>query len=301
MVAQVPLVWRVRRGIWRRGSVKKQLKSLWYGAIWHLALPFLMIALLTAPGCGRAAPPAVTVAAAASLKDVLAEVAGQFTAATGREVALTFGASGALAAQVRQGAAIDVFVSADAGHVDRLIGAEALVADTRTTVAGNDLVVVVPADSSARALPSLAGLGGAEFGRVAVGEPRAVPAGRYAAQAFGRLGLAERLRPKLVYAADVRQALAYVAAGEVDAAVVYGSDAAAAAGKVRVVALVDPALHDPIRYDAAVVAGAKQAEGARAFVAYLQTAAARGVFRKYGFAPAPAPNDPSEAAGPGAR
>ncbi len=258
----------------------------------------LLLALTLVPAaCGRGAPAdtAPRVAAAASLKDVLAAAADAYRADTGGSVAFTFGASGTLAAQIRQGAPVDLYLSADARTVDRLADAGAILLETRATVAGNRLVIVAPADSAADSaadsgadsgadpLASPADLAGPGFAKIAAGEPTAVPAGRYAAQAFARLGLTEALRPKLVYAADVRQALAYAAAGEVDAAVVYASDARAAAGKVRVLATIDPALHDPIHYDAAVVAGSKNAAAARAFLDYLRSPAGRAVFARYGF------------------
>ena len=257
------------------------------------AVLLLGLALLPA-ACRRAAPAqsAVRVAAAASLKDVLTAAADAYRADTGRSVAFTFGASGTLAAQVRQGAPIDLYLSADAALVDRLADAGAIVAGTRATVAGNRLVIVAPAGSTAGPLAGPADLTGPAFAKIAAGEPTAVPAGRYAAQVFVRLGLTERLRPKLVYAADVRQALAYAAAGEVDAAVVYASDARAAAGKVRVLATIDPALHDPIRYDAAVVAGSNNAAAARAFLDYLKSPAGQAAFGRYGFAKSDGGNPP---------
>ena len=244
----------------------------------------LILALfLTTFGCDRqASNPPLRVAAAASLKDVLNQLSTEY----GRPVELTFGASGALASQIRQGAPIDVYLSADAANVDALVKSGDLLLDTRLTVAGNDLVLVVPSGAASTA-GSFADLARPRFKRIAVGEPKTVPAGRYARQVLDRLKLTDKLQDKLVEAVDVRQVLAYVAAGEVDAGIVYGSDAAAAGGKVRVYAVADPSTHEPIRYDAAVVKASNREAAGGDFLAFLRSPKAQKAFADLGFSPPP--------------
>lgn len=118
--------------------------------------------------------------------------------------------------------------------------------------------------------------------RIAVGEPRTVPAGDYAAQVFEKLGLAKELSPKLVPAENVRQVLTYVETGNVDAGVVYLTDALGSK-KVSIAAKADPSTHIPILYPVAVLKSTKNAEAAKAFESFLFAQPASRIFRKHGF------------------
>jgi molybdate transport system substrate-binding protein len=154
-------------------------------------------------------------------------------------------------------------------------------------VARNALVLVVPADAkggpaSFEALRDVAG-------KVAVGEPRTVPAGQYAAQVIRSLKLAERLSPELVYGTNVRQVLAYVERGEVAAGLVYATDALESGDKVRVVATADEKTHDPIVYPGVVVTATKHRGAAERFLAHLGSPPAARALGARGFVmPAPA-------------
>jgi molybdate transport system substrate-binding protein len=119
--------------------------------------------------------------------------------------------------------------------------------------------------------------------RVAVGKPKSVPAGEYAAEVFDSLKIAEAVKGKLVYGANVRQVLDYVRRGEVDAGVVYATDAAEAGDGVTVVATAPEGSHRPIEYVGAVITGAKHAGAAGKFLEYLTGDAGRGALGKRGF------------------
>lgn len=220
--------------------------------------------------------------AAASLRDAFQEIGKQYEARYGRRVSFNFGASGALQKQIEAAAPVDVFASAGAQQMDALAAKELIDRQTRRDFARNELVVVSP-QGDASSVNSFAGLDAAAVRRIAVGNPRTVPAGQYAEQVFNKLGLAEKLRPKLILAEDVRQVLDYVARGETDAGVVYRTDAQAASGSVRIAAAAPENSHDPIQYPIAVIRESHNAEAARAFVELVTGAEGQAVLRRHGF------------------
>jgi molybdate transport system substrate-binding protein len=255
-------------------------------------LLFAVAWLPAAPAAGET----VRVGAAISLKDALADVVSAYEADTGDKVELSLGSSGQLLAQIKNGADVDVFVSAAAKQVDELERAGLAAAATRRTVVSNTLVLVVPAGKDAPA--SFEALGNPAGGRVAAGEPKTVPAGQYAAQVFAALKLTDALAGRLVYGTNVRQVLAYVERGEVAAGVVYGTDAREAGGKVRVVATAAPGTHEPIVYLGVVLTATKRPAAAKRFLDYLGSAKARAALRARGFV---VPADEAAATRPGGR
>lgn len=240
-------------------------------------------------GCGRPADGAagegevrLTVSAASSLRDALTEIAGRFEVERpGTRVRLNLGASGALRQQIEHGARVDVFVSAAERPMDALAERGLIDPATRRTLAGNELVLVVPAGSPA-AVDGFQDLASPTVERVALGAPASVPAGEYAAQALRALGIAEVVAGKTVYAQHVRQVLAYVESGNVDAGIVYRTDAAAS-DRVRVVAAAPPVTHRPVTYPLAVVRSTRHPREARAFAEYLLGPEAAAVLERHGF------------------
>lgn len=224
-----------------------------------------------------------TVSAAVSLKDVFNEIGALYKAKTGRAVNFNFGASGALQKQIETGAPVDVFASAGQKQMDELAAKNLTDADTRRDFARNALVMIVPADAKI-ALASFSDLTKPEVGKIAVGNPKTVPAGEYSEQLLERMNLKNSLRPKLIFAEDVRQVLDYVARGETDAGIVYATDARAAGEKVRVAAIADENAHAPILYPIAIVKDSKHKQAAREFIELVASAEGREVLQKHGFA-----------------
>lgn len=221
----------------------------------------------------------LTVSAAASLGDAMKAIAPLFEAQhPGVTLRFNLAASGVLLQQLAAGAPIDVLVTADEETLDRAAAQKLIDPATRRVLATNALVLVAPAGSNLAGLDALTGPG---VKRIALGKPGSVPAGRYAQQALEARGQWAALQGKLVPADHVRQVLDYVARGEVEAGFVYATDAASAAGKVRVVATVGG--HAPIRYPMAVASDAGQPALARAFVQFLASPAAQAVLRQQGF------------------
>ncbi|HUJ71243.1 MAG TPA: molybdate ABC transporter substrate-binding protein [Verrucomicrobiae bacterium] len=223
----------------------------------------------------------LTVYAAASLSDVLQELSTEYAKQTGEKLVFNFSASSTLERQIEEGAPADVFFSADEEKMDSLERKGLLLAGTRHSLLSNSLVIVVPADASWQ-LTSAFDLTNAVIQRIAIAEPQSVPAGIYAKQYLSKLGLWNRLVSKCVPAENVRAALAAIESGNVDAGIVYKTDARISR-TVRVAYEVPPAEGPKISYPVAVLKDSKAADAAKRLIHYLKSEAALQVFRKYGF------------------
>jgi molybdate transport system substrate-binding protein len=238
------------------------------------------VALLGAAGALAQAAD-LTVSAAASLTNAFKELGPAFEAQNpGTKVVFNFAASDALLAQIAKGAPVDVFASADQEAMDRAETQKVVTPGTRRNFVGNSLVMIVPSDS-ALGLKAPADLVKAEVKRVAIGNPAGVPVGRYTKGSLEAAKLWAPVEPKAVTAQSVRQALDYVARGEVEAGFVYATDAAIMPDKVRVVATVPT--ETAITYPIAVVAGGPNPEAARKFLDFLATPAAQAVLTRHVF------------------
>ena len=223
----------------------------------------------------------LTVSAASSLTNAFRDLGPAFEAQNpGTTVVFNFGASDALLAQIAKGAPADVFASADPEAMDRAGAQRLLAPGSRRDFAGNSLVMVVPGDS-ALGLKTLADLQKPEVKRVAIGNPASVPVGRYTKAALITARLWAAVEPKAVFAQNVRQALDYVARGEVEAGFVYATDAAIMKDKVRVAASVPT--DTPITYPIAAVAGAPNPQAAAKFLDFVLTPAAQAMLARHGF------------------
>lgn len=223
----------------------------------------------------------LTVSAAASLTNAFKEIAPLFEARhPDTTVRLNFGASGALLQQIAKGAPADVFASADQESMDQAQARSLVKPAERRNFVSNSLVVIVPA-TGAPSPKVLADLGQPAYGRIAIGVPASVPVGRYTQGVLEKAGLWTTIEPKMIGAQNVRQALDYVARGEVDAGFVYGTDAAVMADKVKVALTVPTEV--PVLYPIAPVASGPNAAAAQKFVAFVLTPPAQAVLAKYGF------------------
>jgi molybdate transport system substrate-binding protein len=233
----------------------------------------------------------ITVSAAISLKESLQEIATKYETSTHDHVVFNFDASGKLAAQIRQGALVDAFISADQQQMDQLDKARAITPASRRVVVNNTLVLIVPAEdkNSPRDFADLAKDHGK---KIAIGEPKTVPAGRYAEQTLASLKLDKAVASRLVYGESVRQVLTYVEQDEVCGGIVYRTDARQAGEKVKVVATADEASHDRIEYPAAVITSSAHADAAKKFLDYLATDPAKKIFIDKGFT-VPTPKSPA--------
>ncbi len=232
-------------------------------------------------------PVSLTVSAAISLKEPLDAFAQNYNRQhPDVRVVCNYGASGTLQQQIEQGAPVDIFISAGEKQMDTLQNENLLTAGTRRDLLANQLVLIAPANSTT--LHNFNDLAKLSVKSVAAGEPRTVPAGMYAQQVLEHLHLLPALKSKLVYAANVRQVLAYVETSNAAAGLVYITDARIS-NRVRVVATAPSASHDPILYPVALLNASKSPQAARALLDALESPQSLALFEKYGFTASPAP------------
>jgi molybdate transport system substrate-binding protein len=222
------------------------------------------------------------IAAASSLKDALQDIEPLYRQAhPGVTLHFNFASSGALQQQIEQGAPADVFFSAAEKQMNALQQKKLILEDTRRVVLSNQLALVTPVQESS--VKNLQDLKTAAVKRIAVGEPRSVPVGQYAAETFQQENLTSALRPKLVLASNVRQVLQFVESGNAQAGIVYLTDAKPAK-QVKITQTIPNTLHAPIVYPVAVVKHSKNPDAAQKFTQFLSSPAANQIFvEKYGF------------------
>jgi molybdate transport system substrate-binding protein len=225
----------------------------------------------------------LTVSAAISLKNAFEQIGKLFEAEhKGTKVNFNFGASGDLLRQIEGGAPVDVFAAAAQKDMDEAEKRGLIMPNSRVNFAGNSIVLIIPVDSKIR-IQNFQDIGLAQVGTIAAGNPKTVPAGRYAEEVFVHFKLLSAIKEKLIYAEHVRQVLDYVARGEVDAGVVYSTDAMARAKDVKIVATAPEESHSLVIYPAAVVSKTARQGLAKAFVTFLASEESRKVLKQYGF------------------
>jgi molybdate transport system substrate-binding protein len=252
------------------------------------ALPAAARAQASAGAAGSAAPVEITIYAASSLRDVLRELAPAVEAATGTRLVFNLGASNDLARQIVAAHKADLFFSADEAWMDHLATAGRVDADSRCAPLANRLVVVVPAES-ALAIAGARDLADPAIRRIALANPEAVPAGKYAKAWLESRGVWTEIADRVIPALDVRAALAAVEASAADAGVVYRTDAALST-RIRVAFALPEGEGPRIVYSLAALQGRPHLEASRAIAAWLAGPRAAPVFERYGsIAAAPRP------------
>ncbi|NJK76196.1 MAG: molybdate ABC transporter substrate-binding protein [Oscillatoriales cyanobacterium RU_3_3] len=260
--------------------MKKRAIAFLSGLFFALMLAVGFKAIMPIPTSAQ--PTTLLIAAAASLQNALEEIDPIFEKANpGVAVNYNFAASGPLQRQIEQGAPVDVFISAASAQMEALQNQNLILTDTRRNLLTNNLVLIVP-NNSALGLSNFRQLSNSNVKKISVGEPRSVPAGRYAEEVFGKLGILEQVRSKLVYGNSVRNVLGAVESGNADAGVVYVTDAKIS-DRVKQVATAPSNLHSPIVYPIAVIRASRKQQPARAYVQFLRSKQARDIFQKYGF------------------
>ena len=241
----------------------------------------VMSAVFSICAASAAGAAQITVGAAASLTNAFKEVAQQYEAENpDTTVRVTFAASDVVLQQILNGAPIDVFASADQKAMDKAVAEGAVDPASRKDFVRNEVVLIVPKDDS-QTIKSIADLKADGVTRIAIGNPATVPVGRYTQAGLEQSGDWAGIEPKTLKAQSVRQALDYVARGEVDAGFVFGTDATLAADKViRVQSLATP---DAVLYPIALTVRDGRSSEAQAFLAYVLSDKGQEILDKYGF------------------
>jgi molybdate transport system substrate-binding protein len=263
--------------------IKKSLK-LFTGFFLIILLSAIPFGMRSADQVGLAqssaqSPVNLLVSAAASLQPSLQNI----TTIASATITYNFGASGALQQQIEQGAPVDVFISAGVKQMDALESKGLL--SFKANLLTNRLALITPKDSQIK-LSNFSQLLNPNIKRIAIAEPRIVPVGKYATEVLQNLGILEKLQPKFVLGNNVRFVLAAVESGDVDAGIVYVTDAKSSE-KVVISAIADPKLHSPIIYPIGILKSSKNPEAAKQYVQFLQSVKAQAIFKNYGFGTIP--------------
>jgi molybdate transport system substrate-binding protein len=262
---------------------KQETGSRWLKKCAGVSILALCMLFPMEPMTNAAPSQEITVSAAISLKDAFEAIGKVFRQKHPEaKVLFNFGGSGDLAMQIQAGAPVDVFAPAAQKDMDDIGKKDLIVPDSRKDFAKNAVVLVKPAHSMIP-LQALTELSKKEVRKIAIGNPKTVPAGRYAEEALRHFNLWDATKEKLIFAENVRQVLDYVARNEVDAGLVYSTDAMARSKEVTIVMKLPEESHQPVVYPIAVVKGTKVEALARGFVDLVRSAEGQSILIQYGF------------------
>jgi molybdenum ABC transporter, periplasmic molybdate-binding protein len=230
----------------------------------------------------KSSDPAIelNISAAASLKEAMTDIQEEFKKVK-PNVTLTvnYGASGSLQQQIEQGAPCDIFISAGQSQMKALNDKSLLLDNTVKDLVKNDLVLVGPKDTT---ITSVSDLNTDKVKKIAVGEPKSVPAGKYADEVFTSLGIKDAVNSKLVFAKDVKEVLAWSTSGNAEVGFVYKSDALSSPNS-KIIETIAADKHSPITYPIGVIKATKNPDAAKAFEDFLFTDTCKVIFEKYGY------------------
>ena len=225
----------------------------------------------------------ITVYCAASLTNVISEIVSDFKEKEKVEVKLNLASSGTLARQIENGANPSVFISANKKWVDYLVQLQLTIPETEKSIAGNSMVLIAPLNSKLDSVTFSYKINLPELfeGRISIGDPQYVPAGTYAVQVLKKLGCEKELEPRFLPAKDVRSALMVVELGEVEAGIVYKTDAMESK-KVKIITEFPDSLHEPVNYYMVMIKNQKN-ELSTNLYNYIVSDEMTSVWKKYGF------------------
>lgn len=247
------------------------------------ALFVAVIVLLCGPGAAAAQD--LTLSVAISMKEAMEEIGRRFEQShPGVRLHYNFGGSGDLQKQIEAGAPVDVVISAADRQMDELERKGLIVPGSRRTFARNALSIIVPADARLT-ITRAPDLLRPQVQRIAIGNPKTVPAGQYAEESLRALGLWDAVRPKLVFGENVRQVVEYVVRGEVEAGFVYVTDLAGRAKQAKEAIRPPQSSYRPVTYPVAVVAGSRHATLGQAFIDLLSSGEGQKALARLGFQP----------------
>lgn len=238
---------------------------------------------IVSPNVYPASVDELTVSAAISLKNAFEDL-GRIFENRHKEIKVlfNFGASGDLMRQIAAGAPVDVFASAALKDMEDLDHQGLIRPNSKINFAGNTMVLIMPNNGSVQG-KFFQDLKDDRIKRIAIGNPKTVPAGRYAQEVLTRLNLWEGLKDKLILAENVRQVLDYVARGEVDAGLVYSTDAQTRFKEIKIISTAPEGSHRPILYPIGIIQGTKMESLAKEFIALVLSREGKNILQRYGF------------------
>jgi len=226
-------------------------------------------------------PSSLTVSAAISLKDALEEIKPLYQKEKPQvEITYNFGSSGSLWQQIEQGAPVDLFISAANKQIDDLESKQKLLTDSRKILVTNQLVLIT--NKNQNNVNKFEDLTKAEITKIVLGEPKSVPAGKYGEEVLKYYKILDQVKSKIIYGKDVRQILTYVETENVNAGLVYITDAKTSE-KVRIAMTAPQDSHSKIVYPIAILKDSKNPDIAKTFEDFLLSNTSKTIFEKYGF------------------
>lgn len=226
----------------------------------------------------------VLVLAAASLTDVLTELATTYKDTTGVTVTFSFASSGALQTQIESGSPADIFFSAAQKQMDALEEKGLIEIDTRKNLLENKVVLITPVDSTLN-IKSFNDLANPNVKKIGLGEPKSVPVGQYSEEILNNLSILDIVKSKSIYGSDVRNVLSWVETGEVDCGIVYETDAKIA-NNINIITQAPEGSHKRVIYPIAIINSSSNVEEAQKFIDYISTDSSMEIFKRYGFSSA---------------
>ena len=226
------------------------------------------------------------ISAAASLQDVMKAIKPLYQKAyPDQEIVYNFASSGSLQHQIEQGAPVDVFISAAVDKMDALEEKDLILTETRHDLLKNRMVLVTQKGNKVNLnITDFKDLTSQKVNLIALGEPKSVPAGKYAQEMLVFFNIAGKINSKAVYGKDVRQVLNYVATGNVEVGIVYQTDAQVS-DNVEIISIAPKDSHSPVIYPITVIKDSNAQETGKELIEFLTTDEAQTIFEEYGFVP----------------
>ena len=223
----------------------------------------------------------IYVLAAASLTDVLTELANNYKQETSTEIIFSFASSGALQAQIEASAPADIFFSAAQKQMNALEEKGLIDSETRKDLLENKVVLISPKNSNLN-IKSFTDITNSNVKKLGLGEPKSVPVGQYSEEILSNLSILDIAKEKAVYGSDVRNVLDWVETAEVDCGIVYATDAKIAKN-INIIAEAPEDTHKKVIYPISIIKSSQNKEEAKKFIDYISTDKSKEIFQNYGF------------------
>ena len=223
----------------------------------------------------------ISVLAAASLTDVLTELANNYKQKTSTEIIFSFASSGALQAQIEASAPADIFFSAAQKQMNALEEKGLIDSETRKDLLENKVVLISPKNSNLN-IKSFTDITNSNVKKLGLGEPKSVPVGQYSEEILSNLSILDIAKEKAVYGSDVRNVLDWVETAEVDCGIVYATDAKIAKN-INIIAEAPEGTHKKVIYPISIIKSSQNKEEAKKFIEYISTEKSKEIFQNYGF------------------
>lgn len=222
----------------------------------------------------------LNISVASSLKESIIAIKEEYENSNENiELIINYGSSGSLKQQIENGAPCDLFISAGKSQIEELENKNMIIENTNKILLKNNLVIISPKAST---LKNIYDIEKEEVKYIGIGYPESVPAGSYAYETINSLNLENKIKNKLVYAKDVKEVLAWVQLGNIDAGFVYSTDVKNNK-QIKIIENIKEEYHSEIIYPMAVIKDSKNIKESKKFQEFLLNEKAKRIFNEYGY------------------